>query len=70
MYAVLFDIYTGRSNTKISVFVCQSKDIFILIKTKHPVHVMVFLMITSDGDLIYLPTWPQIQRRALHQVSG
>ena len=39
-----------KSNTKISK--CQSKlwFKFILMKTKHPVHIMVFGLVNGDGD--------------------
>ena len=35
-----------------SVFGCQAEDrfVFILMKTKHSVHIIVFGMVTNDGD--------------------
>ena len=36
------------------MFECESDDriIFILIKTKHSVHIMVFGVVTNDSDLM------------------
>ena len=48
-------IHTGSSNTKIStLFDCQSENrfIFIEMKIKHPVHMLVFGVVTSDGDVV------------------
>ena len=44
------------ANTKISVFVCQSKDrlIFILMKTKHHVYIMVLGVIIINGKFMPL----------------
>ena len=38
-------------------------------KTKHPVHILVFGVFISDAS-IYIPTWPRIQHERLHQVPG
>ena len=65
--AVLLGIHTRGSNIKVFiVFWYQSEDrfIFILMKPKHPVHTIVFGVVTSDGDvmppliLAHLGTWP------------
>ena len=43
-----------RTNTKIAVFRCQSEEIFILIlmKPKYPVHIIMFGVVISDGDVM------------------
>ena len=42
-------------NEDFKVFWCQSKDrfIYIYIKTKHPVHVVVFWEFMSNGDFMF-----------------
>ena len=51
------------------MFWLQSMDrfIFTFMKTKHPVHIIVFEVVTSGGDVL---SWSQIQPRGLHQMPG
>ena len=53
-HAVLFGIHGRSADTKFSVFGYQSEDrfIFLLMKTKHPVHIIMFGVVTSDSDVI------------------
>ena len=52
--AVLFDIHDRGSTTKISRFWGRSADrfIFILMKTKHPVLIVLFGVLISDGNFV------------------
>ena len=34
------------------MFECQTNDGFILLKIKHPLHIMMFEVIISDGDVV------------------
>ena len=45
------------------------QDVPIVMKTKHPIHIMVFEVVTSDA-FIHLPTSLQTQHRGLHQSTG
>ena len=52
---------------------CQSEDRFILIlmKTKHPVHIIVVVMVTCDGEVMPLFNPPtETEHRGLNQVPG
>ena len=57
---VLLGIHAGRPNTKISAFGCQSEDrfIFILMKTNHPVHIIVSGVVTCDRDVLLSFIYP------------
>ena len=55
---MLFGIHAGSSNMKISVFLCQSEDRFILMKTKYPVHIMVFGVVSRNRDIMSLFIFP------------
>ena len=55
------------------MFRCQSEDRFIFMKTKYPVHIMVYGLVTSDGDAMpqfILPHGHQTQHRGLHQAPA
>ena len=52
-YARLLGIHTDWANTKdFRMFGCQSENKFILIKTKHPIDMIMFGVVTSDGDVM------------------
>ena len=53
-YAVLFGIHANRSNTNISMHrrLSDERFLFILMKTKHSVHIMMFRVFTSNDDVI------------------
>ena len=59
--------YQKLQHEDFSMFWCQSEDslIFILMKSKHPVHIMVFGVVTSDGDIMppssHLALYPNIE---------
>ena len=40
------------------MFVRQYEDIFELMKNKHHIHIMVFGVVTSDGDAMPLSIFP------------
>ena len=64
-HAIQLSINTRCPNKMIWVFEWQYKEIFkrILIKTKLPILIMVFRVVTSDSDVVFihLTTWPHTQ---------
>ena len=48
----MLGIHTGNSNMKISECLSLSEDKFIMMTTKHPVHIRVFRVITNNGDIM------------------
>ena len=49
-HAVLLDIYCRSSN--ILIFVCQSEGIFMLMRSKHPIYIMLFGVVTNNGNIM------------------
>ena len=63
---------SGTNAKDFRVFGCQTAERYSW-KPKHPVYIIVFGVVTSDGNAIpsfIFPTYAQTQHRCLHQVLG
>ena len=59
-----------ESSQNMHCLALSPQEVRILMKTKLPVHIMVFGVVTCDSDVMHRPSWPQNQHSDLHQVSG